>query len=182
MNIFILHNDPYIAARMHVDKHVVKMILESAQLLSTAHRVLDGAEIIETTALGRKKKIWTLSDARDTILYRATHINHPCGIWTRQSRENYYWLWELTQGLCNEYYLRYGEKKAKRHKVEESGLLDVLRIAPHCIPGRPGITPFAQAMPEKYKDKDATKAYRAYYLGEKKAMIRYTNRPQPAWI
>ena len=44
MNIFVLDKDPHIAAQMHCDRHVPKMIVESAQMLSTAHRLLDGEE------------------------------------------------------------------------------------------------------------------------------------------
>jgi hypothetical protein len=74
-----------------VDRHVVKMILETAQLLSTAHRLLDGTESIDTSS-GRKKRVYTLPDERDAVLYSATHANHPSAVWARQSVENYNWL------------------------------------------------------------------------------------------
>ena len=89
MNIFYLHYDTKKCAEMHVDKHCVKMILEYAQLLSTAHRVLDGRESITLSLSGRKKKVWTIDDHRNNVLYSATHINHPSAIWVRQSLENY---------------------------------------------------------------------------------------------
>ena len=72
MNIFYLDSDPYVAAKMHCDKHVVKMILESAQMLSTAHRVLDGDEY-----------------ADERGLYKMAHKNHPSTIWVRTSTDNY---------------------------------------------------------------------------------------------
>ena len=82
MNIFYLDEDPVLAAQMHCDKHVVKMILESAQLLSTAHLLIDGDE---------------LADERG--LYKATHKNHPSSKWVRDSSENYEWLWNLFDQL-----------------------------------------------------------------------------------
>lgn len=84
MNIFYLDSDPVVCAQMHCDKHVVKMILESCQLLSTAHRVLDGHSTIEKSASGRNVKRWYLNDLRQGILYGATHINHPSAIWCRE--------------------------------------------------------------------------------------------------
>ena len=80
MNIFYIDKDPVQAAEWMVDKHVVKMILESAQLLCTAHRFLDGTEYVDATS-GRRIKRWMLSDARESVLYSATHINHPSAIW-----------------------------------------------------------------------------------------------------
>jgi len=91
MNIFVLDEDPIIAAQMHCDKHCVKMILETAQLLSTAVR-LHGVD----------------------YGYLITHRNHPCSIWCRTNRENFEWLKQLGMGLCNEYTFRYN----KVHKSE----------------------------------------------------------------
>ena len=89
MNIFFLSENPVQAAEWMVDKHVVKMILESAQLLSTAHRIIDGRETQGKSATGRNVKRWILNDAREPVLYSATHINHPSAVWCRQSVENY---------------------------------------------------------------------------------------------
>ena len=97
MNIFYLHPDPKKCAEMHLNKHCVKMILEYAQLLSTAHRVLDGDDY-----------------ANQYNLYKATHVNHPSAIWVRQSCYNYSWLMQLLCHLCIEYTHRYG----KVHKVQ----------------------------------------------------------------
>ena len=86
MNIFYLHNDPKTCAELHNDKHVVKMILEYAQLLSTAHRFIDGVPSVDRgTRTGRQRTSYILSDSRDAVLYRATHINHPSAIWARHS-------------------------------------------------------------------------------------------------
>ena len=95
MNIFYVHEDAATCAQQHVDKHVVKMILEYAQLLSTAHRVLDGQETEGLSPSGRKQKIWKLPDERDDVLYKATHMNHPSAKWARHSVHNYMWLFKL---------------------------------------------------------------------------------------
>ena len=107
MNIFYLHNNPVICARQHCDKHVVKMILEYAQILSTTHRVCDGTQTIEISN-GRKIKRWTLNDDRNNVLYKATHINHPSTLWARSSNKNYQWLFSLWVQLLKEYYYQIG--------------------------------------------------------------------------
>ena len=92
MNIFYLHDNPKVCSQYHVDKHVVKMILETAQLLSTAHWLSGGEGP-----------------------YRATHKNHPSAIWARSNKSNYRWLCELGMELCKEYTYRYG----KIHKTQQ---------------------------------------------------------------
>ena len=109
MNIFYLDRDVTKCAEYHNDKHVVKMILEYAQLLSTAHRVLDGKEYIDASS-GRKIKRWRLEDTSlEGCLYKATHVNHPSAVWVRQSNNNYNWLVCLFQSLLSEYTHRYGK-------------------------------------------------------------------------
>ena len=91
MNMFYLSSDPRLCAEWSVDSHCVKMILESCQLLSTAHRLLDGVPY--TDASGKRKvKRWKLLDDRETTLYAATHVSHPCAVWCRETSENYRWL------------------------------------------------------------------------------------------
>ncbi len=189
MNIFYLDSDAQVCAEMHNDKHVVKMILEYAQLLSTAHRVLDGVEIIEKKyvlgslpARWRKCKVWKLNDDRDSILYKATHMNHPSAKWARHSIWNYYWLYTLLNALCKEYTFRYG----KIHKCERSGLLNRLQTTPISIPIGHFTAPW-RAMPDEFKvDRAITdytvKSYRAYYLGAKVKMSRWTDRAMPVWF
>lgn len=180
MNIFWLDNDIKESAKYHVDKHVVKMILEYAQLLSTAHRMLDGIPYEGRTKTGRKVKRWGFSprgnDPRAGLLYQATHINHPSAVWARASNNNYTALWCLLNELCIEYSYRYD----RAHKVETSGLLNALRYPPFNIPVGPftGPTP---AMPDQYKDADSVKAYRAYYIGDKQRMAKWTRRNKPEW-
>ena len=107
MNIFYLSNDVQKCAEMHVDKHCVKMILEYAQLLSTAHRVLDGTLSIGVSKTGRKQTRYVLPDNRESILYASTHINHPSAIWCRKGIVQYRWLHNLLIELCKEYTYRY---------------------------------------------------------------------------
>ena len=179
MNIFYLHHDAKTCAQMHNDKHCVKMILEYAQLLSTAHRVLDGTLIDGYSKTGRKQKRYVLSDDRDVMLYRATHINHPSAVWARQSRDNYAWLFSLLDNLCKEYTHRY----TKVHKVEASGLLDKLWYVPSSIPEHPKFTEPTPAMPEDYKVVgDSITSYRNYYLNDKVKISRWTNSPMPDWF
>ena len=92
MNIFYLDKDPIKSAEMHCDKHVVKMIIEYAQLLSTAHRVLDGIEQIGVTSNNRKYKRYILNSNLENILYKSTMKNHPSAIWVRKSVHNYIYI------------------------------------------------------------------------------------------
>ena len=95
MNIFKLHDDPVISAQMMCDKHVVKMVTEYGQLLSTAHRILDGEQYLDRTKNGSKIKRWRLAgDAQEQLLYKASHINHPSNIWCRENDKNYRWLYK----------------------------------------------------------------------------------------
>lgn len=180
MNIFYIHEDPVTCAQQHVDKHVVKMILEYAQLLSTAHRVLDGTEYIGKSVSGRKAKRYLLPDEREYHLYLASHFNHPSGKWVRHSASNYRWLFKLWIELMREYNYRYG----KIHSAAR--LLPYLKELPKNIPENDFSPPW-RAMPDDYKvDRSESnytiKSYRAYYLGAKTAMFKWKNRPVPDWV
>lgn len=176
MNIFVLDKNPVIAAEYMCDKHIVKMILESCQLLSTAHRVLDGQKVERQTKNGRRYTYYKLEDATiDSYIYKSTMINHPCTIWTRQSTRNYDWLCKHTLALCAEYTKRYN----KTH-VSES-LADWLFRHPPLGLKIEGLTPFAQAMPEQYKNLDAIKAYRDYYIFEKSRFAKWKLGNTPEW-
>jgi hypothetical protein len=179
MNIFYLHPDPKICAEWAVDKHCVKMILEAAQLLSTAHRLLDGVEYVDKTKTGRSVKRWRLTDSRDTTLYSATHVNHPCAVWVRESARNYTWLWSYLNEHCKEYTYRYG----KIHKVEESGLLDALKQLPRNVPRLINRTPIPSCMDAKYIiSEDAVENYRNYYKIGKAHLHSWKLREAPEWI
>ena len=178
INIFYLHNDTIECAKMHNDKHVVKMILEYAQLLSTAHRFLDGTLYVGRSPSGRKKTSYMLMDQRDSVLYASTHINHPSAIWVRKSKENYIWLANMLLALCEEYTYRYG----KTHKVERDGLCFVLlKNIPKNI-GNQGWSEPTPAMPDTYKvDANSIKSYINYYVGAKQHLASWKKREKPDW-
>jgi len=159
MNIFVLDNDIQINVQYYANKHVNKMLLETAQLLSTAHRVLDEGDVI------------------DQRLYKKTHINHPCSKWVRQTKRNYIYGYELFKSLNGEFEYRFEKKHLSWTKLG-----NVLQYPPKNIPQKNILTPFAQAMPEKYKSFDAVKAYRAYYIGEKQHLFVWSKRDKPRWI
>jgi len=160
---------------MHVDKHCVKMILEYAQLLSTAHRVLDGTLIDGYSKTGRKQKRYVLSDDRDSILYSATHINHPSAVWVRKSNKNYDWLYVMWRELMDEYTYRYN----KVHACEK--LIIPLRRVPYKIP-KGEFTEPTPAMPDHYKvPGDSIQSYKNYYLGDKTRMFKWKLREPPSW-
>lgn len=176
MNIFFLDQDPQLAAEYHHDKHVVKMILETAQLLSTAHRVIDGVQYIDCSS-GRKIQRWKMNDSfMEERLYKATHMNHPSNVWTRQSKDNYIWLYRLFVNLCHEYTHRYGKVHATCTK-----LAVILSQPPRKIADI-GLTIMPQAMPDEFKDQDSVQAYRNYYIGAKKEQSKYTKRTTPSWL
>jgi hypothetical protein len=177
MNIFYLHNDPVECAKQHNNKHVVKMILEYAQLLSTAQRVLDGHEVTELTATGRKIRRWKLESPLDSKLYKSTHVNHPSAIWVRQSYENYEWLWQLLEKVCYEYTYRYG----KVHKVQREGLLEELYTPPTHIPTGVGFTEPTPAMPEQFIVPSSISSYKNYYIGAKQHLANWKKREIPNW-
>lgn len=152
MNIFWLDKDPYLSAQYHCDRHVTKMIVEYAQLLSTAHFVLDGAQ----------------------VGYKPTHINHPCAKWVRESEDNYNYLWWLWYYLCFEYSRRYG----KIHKTSKQ--LYVLATEPENIPII-GPTPPPQCVPDDCKRLDPVEAYRAYYMTHKRHIAKWKNGA-PDWF
>ncbi len=175
MNIFKLSECPIDSAEMMVDRHVVKMIIETAQLLSTAHRILDGTVYLDKTSNGRSIKRWLLPDSREGVLYKASHVNHPSNIWARKTNNNYNWLYSHFVALCNEYTFRYN----KTHATDEK-LSKVLRRLPDNI--EVGyFTPLPQAMPDQYKRENVVEAYRAYYIGEKNGFAKWTKRQAPFW-
>ncbi len=179
MNIFYLSHDPAECARFHVNRHSTKMVLEYAQLLSTAHRVLDGTMSVGLSDSGRKKTSYILPDQRNNILYSATHINHPSAVWVRKTHQNYIWLTELLEELCCEYTYRY----EKTHKVERDGLLKVLRTnLPANIPIGPFTAP-TPAMPDDVKvPGNSLASYRNYYNKNKTHLADWKKRPVPQWF
>ena len=178
MNIFYLDKHYRTCAKQHVDKHVVKMIVEYAQLLSTAHRVLDGDEYEGRTANNRRIRRFKMANSNiENTLYKASHINHPSAIWVRESSQHYWWLYLLFRELCMEYTHRYG----KIHSTE-SKLGEILQIKPKNIKDNGFVEP-PQAMPDYCKvPGDSIKAYQMYYVNEKIGFAKWTKRDIPSWF
>ena len=152
-------DSPQESAEMHCDKHVCKMMIEYAQMLSTAHRILDGDEVI--------------SDR----LYKVAHKNHPCTIWTRTNRSNYLWLFSLWKNLSMEYTMRYSRFHASWTKLN-----GYLQFHPRNIP-EGELTEQPQCMPDHCKDKeDVVEAYRNYYILEKNSFAKWKFSGQPDWF
>lgn len=153
MNIFVLDSNIDTCAQYHCDQHVIKMILESVQLLCTA-----------------------LNKKGFTTPYKSTHIKHPCVLWVEGSYDNFEWLVQLVSALNREYRFRYD--KSIDHKS-----MAVLRQIEKLQYQRLGLTPFAQAMPNEYKvNNDPVTAYRNFYRGEKSRFAKWTKRPIPLWM
>ena len=154
MNIFLLDTDTKKCAQYHCDKHVVKMILETAQLLCGVHHMTN--QITEAP-------------------YKLSHKNHPCSIWARESLSNYLYLCELGLELCKEYTYRYG-KRHKSQDVIEWCLINKPNIADK------EFTEPARAMPDEYKSNCVVESYRNYYIGEKSKIAVWKNRETPEWF
>ena len=170
MNFFKLDKQIDRCVVAHCDQHAVKMSVEYAQLLSSAHRVLDGDKYITKNKAGRKLVRYKL----DYPVYEAAHVNHPTTQWTRQTNSNYFHLFEHWVKLMEEYTFRFG----KIHKCSE--LIDALSKAPNNIHDGDYSDP-PQAMPDSYKCNDVVAAYRDFYINEKK-FARYTRRVMPEWL
>ena len=179
MNIFYLHNDPKTCAEWHVDKHVSKMLVEYAQLMSTAHRVLDGDEYTDYSKNNRKVKRWRLqNDNAEQIVYKACHVNHPSAIWVRQSVSHYKWLYDLWCELHKEFIYRYEKPHASYTLLSE-----LLRTVPTNIPNT-NFTEPPQAMkqfPQCMVEGDSISAYRNFYREAKKTFANWKKRDVPQW-
>lgn len=155
MNIFYVDSDPVVSAQSLNNKHVVKMILESAQLLCTVYK-------------------------NGTAPYKITHFKHPSGIWTRKTKANYEWLLTHALAMCDEYTYRYGKVHKSRSVIE--WCRDNISQAQFDSPEIDGLTPMPQCMPDQYKvPGDSVAAYRKYYLGDKAKFSKWTRRDPPEW-
>jgi hypothetical protein len=182
LNLFILDEDAKKAAQLQCDKHVVKMILESAQILSTAHRVLDGIIMRAPSKSGKTmSKHWIHPNPNlDSILYKAVHVGHPCTVWTMQNDSNYIWHWAHFKGLCEEYTYRYGKVHSS-----QTLLLDVLHEIPKNIPsGKMTKQPLAmQSNPECINKNDIVGSYRSFYqTKQERFRMAWTKREVPEWF
>lgn len=203
MNIFFLDRNPEEAARFMIDKHIVKMPTESAQLLSVAHRVLDGEyleyEYWDEHDRTRKKKMWLLPEEevkikvkedpdrgqifrpaythpRGFTLYAATHHNHPCATWTMSGEKQYEWHYQLCRAMLNEYTRRYG----KIHGVEK--IMGLLAELPKNIPKGVEWSDPPLAMPDSFKQSDHVAAYRYLYNRAKAPFAKWTKTDPPDWF
>ena len=184
MNIFYLHSDPRICAEFHNDKHVVKMIIEYAQLMSTAHRILDGDEYTDLTANGRKIKRWRLPDEREQALMKASHINHPSAVWTRASDLNYNWLYNMWCCLLIEYTYRYDKvHSCARLETALGKIPNNIKIGFFTDP-TPAMPDDAKVYDEVATDRfeiDSLASYRNYYTKNKIHLAKWKKRPVPDW-
>jgi hypothetical protein len=153
MNIFILDYDQDANVRAYVDKHVIKMVTEYAQMLSTAVRLTTGLD----------------------VGYKVTHQNHRCSVWTRESLSNWLWLRDLTEKLNGEYRYRY------QKDVDIMSCLVARDLPLPNIEDR-GLTPFPLAMPDVCKVDDAVQSYRNYYIIKKQHIASWKRRPDPEWF
>jgi hypothetical protein len=173
MNLFILSLNPELTAKYMMDKHIAKIILEAVQMLCTTIRLLSTLSELENI---------------DPCVYKIAHKNHPVTIWCRASHANFVWTLDLIDAMHTEWKYRYGHPETKIHKSYK-----VAQILRANIPADDkflssesrGITPFALAMPDEYKDPegDAVKSYQAYYMSpEKRRIASWTKRRSaPAW-
>lgn len=175
MNIFILHTDISLCAQYHADKHVIKQIVEYAQLLSTAHRLNEGTPYFDTTKSGKRKvQRWVLPDIREEHLMKATHINHPCAIWARHSNETYVWLFRLWSELLGEYTHRYG-------KIHSCARLIPFLINPPEM-AHTGWIAQPLAMPDECKRNTPVESYHEYYRRYKRPFATWKNRFIPPFM
>jgi len=180
MNRFRIEETPEDCARSHCDKHSNKMIVEEAQMLSTAHRLLDGTVEMRPSKSGKRiVKYHKLPDLRELTLYRPVHAGHPCTKWAMETSANYMWAFDLFRALCKEYTYRYG----KVH-MSETKLIHALSQLPHNIPKGP-LTDMPLAMgsnPECINPDDVIGSYRHYYATKKERFnMVWTNRDEPTW-
>lgn len=153
MNIFVVDQDPRQAATCLVDRHVVKMVLETAQMMCS---------------------VFPEGEAP----YRRTHYNHPCAVWARERLDNYEWLYHHGSALSSEFTFRFGKEHKSSAVIEwcmAKATRSLFRSDGH-------MTPFAQAMPDEYKAEDPIVAYRRYYILAKAHLHQWTRREAPDWI
>ena len=192
MNIFALSLNPKEAAQAHGDKHVVKMILETCQMLYTAHWIAAHPELLVHRApvkLAAAHKLLAVPVGMQTAPvrlsapepgYRPVHAHHPCTIWIRTSVENYLWAAALALAIAEEYEYRW---PGRTHSCKAHATW--LKANPP-LPSLPAIsrTPFAMAMPIEYKMSDPVQAYINFYKGSKRerGLTTYTRRGPPAFL
>lgn len=163
MNIFILDLSPIRAAQYQCDKHIPKMCVESAQMMASALRANGAGDChMPLTQSGRP--------------YRGGYHHHPCTVWAGETIDNFNWLAMHAEALCQEYFERFGRQHACDQPIREmADRLDMIK--------GDGLTPFAQAMPDEYRDDDPVVAYRRYYTADKARFARWDRcrHGSPCW-
>lgn len=181
MNIFVLDKTPEFSAKYHCDKHVLKMILESGQMLCTSHWTLglqDLGKCLSDFKRVRDAKHYALEKMSSKLIppWSMTHTRHPCTVWTSASFENYEWHTKLMRSLLDEYTRRYG----KSHKAEQTYAW-LSKGPPGNIPVL-GLTEHPQCMPEDCKVKNnPVQGYRNYYKKHKAYMAKWKTGDVPDW-
>ena len=182
MNIFYVDKNPETAAKMMCDKHIIKMILESAQMLCTAKRVLDGTEYVDRTKNGRKITRWRLENPNEeATIYKAGWLGHPSTQWVMKSAYNYIWLYKHMMALNEEYKLRWQKDKDHTSITKLGQLLSVPPINARIDVIGTDATP---AMPDHCKvPGDSVASYRKYYIIEKRRFAKWEkpNAVMPDW-
>ena len=186
MNLFILSLDPKECAEMMMDVHIVKIILEAVQMLSTAKRLLsvcrpECAGSLVGLKPAEKRAILLQANALELPVYRVAHASHPVCIWVRQSRANFMWTLDLVDAMHNEWRYRYNHPDTVQHKsyvVAQYLRANVPESFPDTV-----LTPFAVAMPEECKVPfDVIGSYRLYYKSNKRSFATWKKRAPPDWF
>jgi len=172
MNIFVLDKDPRIAARMQCDKHIPKMVLETAQMLSTAVNICG-------------------VDYGYVAPYKSAHINHPCSVWARESNGNFFWLYDHGMALAKEYEERFGREHKSKAVLKRCGSMGFICTPDHGLAlfdditpqyRRGLLTPHPLCMPDEYKGDCVVESYRRFYIGEKARFAQWNkSRKAPSW-
>ena len=157
MNIFHLDKNPIKCALYHCDKHVVKMILETSQMLSTAYQKHAG---------------------ENDSLYKSAYPNHPMTLWVGETYKNFGWTLLLGEALGFQYTHRYN----KRHKSMR--IIDYffknLDWKDKIPKGEQTSPPLC--MPDEFKCDDHVQSYKNYYINKKKSFAKYTNISTPEFM
>jgi len=181
MNIFVLSECPIESAQLQCDKHIVKMTTESAQMLSTSHRMIDGVAEPRISKSGKpSKRMLYTHPTLETVLYKSVHESHPCTVWTNTSDSNYMWHYNHFIALCDEYTFRYEKVHACDTKFR-----DILSTPPKNIKAGP-LTKHLLAMntnPECMFPDDPVRSYRAFYqTKQERFKMVWAKRPIPDWF
>lgn len=162
MNIFVIDQNQYLCATYHTDTHVVKMPVETAQMLSFAYY---------------HPELWKGEIPDILMKFSKSHDNHPCSLWIRESLENFIWTCNLGIQLVKEFRYRFNPIKHQR-------CLDIFEWCLRNPPNLPSkcLTPFALAMPDNFKVESDIESYRNLYRYGKSDLHKWTKREKPQWI